>query len=176
MRPTVALAALLLAGAGFQALPDLSLSQAAPSAATAQALPDLSLSRAAPSAAAAGAPAPAPPEPPDIPLDRVGWIAGAALLINRLIQLLKQMQGVFPAQWKPYLPLVAAGLGLAAGVLDHIVAGSPWYVALITGVVGAAGAVFVREAGRAVTHARSRPPKAGGDMDDGELADAVSGG
>jgi UPF0716 family protein affecting phage T7 exclusion len=104
----------------------------------------------------------------------VGWLVGAALVINRLLQLLKRMQAVFPAKWKPYLPLVAAGLGFVAGALDLMVNGSPWYIALITGVVGASGAVFVREAGRAVKHARTKPPKAGGDMDDDELADAVA--
>jgi hypothetical protein len=118
----------------------------------------------------------APTSPPDLPLDRLGWVTGAALVIHRLLQLLKNPKIPYPDKWRPYLPLVAAVLGVGAAVLDAVVNGTPWYLALLTGVLGATGAVFVRETGRAVAHARKKPdpPPAGKDMGDDDLADAVS--
>lgn len=120
---------------------------------------------------------PSTPALPAIPLDRLGWAAGAALIINRLLQLLKNHGKFLPKGWRPYLPLVAALLGLAAGACDMVVTGSPWYMAVFTAVVGTSGAVFVREAGRAVAHAKkpSDPPKKkGNDMSDQELVEKIT--
>lgn len=121
-----------------------------------------------------------PPAPPiDVPGGRPSLVLLLAFLINRALWLLKKGAGsFFPERLHPYLPLIAAGLGLAYAVVENVTQGTPWTWAILTGIAGSTGAVAWREGTRAMAHATTRtppkaPPKDPKDMTDDELADAV---
>lgn len=119
------------------------------------------------------------PRPEDLPGGRAGTVFYIALAINRLLWALKRMRGLLPEAAQPYLPFLAALLGLVAGILDSILTGAPWVTAILTGLAGAAGAVAWREGTRAFDHWREPkgPPSPGpsdpGSMSDGDLSSAA---
>jgi len=123
---------------------------------------------------------PALPDPDKLPGGRPGLVFYLAFAINRILWLIKKWRKMFPERWQPYLPAAAAALGLAYGVLELVLYGTPWLTAILTGLAGAAGAVAWREGVRAVEHAKNGPkdppvpPKAPDKMDDDELAGAAS--
>ena len=100
-------------------------------------------------------------------------------MLNRLLWLLKKFRTVVPEKYQPYLPALAAILGLCYGVFEAVVYGTPWLTALLTGLAGGAAAVAWREGTRAYDHYKSGggeppAPKKPGSMTDDELANAGS--
>ena len=68
------------------------------------------------------------------------WVPLAALVIGFLVRALKSDAFVLPS-WAavaaPYRPLLVLALGVVSGVLDAVVAGTPWRDALIGGCLSA---------------------------------------
>ena len=68
------------------------------------------------------------------------WVPLAALVIGFLVRALKSDAFVLPS-WAavaaPYRPLLVLALGIVSGVLDAVVAGTPWRDALIGGCLSA---------------------------------------
>jgi len=120
------------------------------------------------------------PTPADLPGGRAGAVFYIAFAINRLLWALKRMRGILPDPWQPYLPFLAAVLGLLTGILDAVLTGAPWITAILTGLAGAAGAVAWREGTRAYDHLRSPKtppsplPPSPDAMSDGDLAATAS--
>jgi hypothetical protein len=98
-----------------------------------------------------------------LPGGQAGVVFYIAVAINRLLWFLRK--------YHRYTPLIAAVLGLVAGILQAQLMGSGWVQAILTGISGAAGAVAWREFTR---QAEKKPPE-GKDMSDDDLANAVSG-
>lgn len=68
------------------------------------------------------------------------WVPLAALVIGFLVRALKSDAFVLPS-WAavaaPYRPLLVLALGIVSGVLDAVVAGTPWRDALVGGCLSA---------------------------------------
>ena len=68
------------------------------------------------------------------------WVPLAALAIGFLVRTLKSDAFVLPS-WAavaaPYRPLLVLALGIVSGVLDAVVAGTPWRDAIIGGLLSA---------------------------------------
>jgi len=69
------------------------------------------------------------------------WTAVAAIVIGAIVRLLKddtKSLPTVPAQWRPWLAL---GLGAVWGVLQAVVAGTPWKEAIVHGLTAALTAI-----------------------------------
>jgi hypothetical protein len=106
-----------------------------------------------------------------LPGGQAGVVFYIAVAINRLLWFLRKFPKLMPKKYHRYTPLIAAVLGLVAGILQAQLMGSGWVQAILTGISGAAGAVAWREFTR---QAEKKPPE-GKDMSDDDLANAVSG-
>lgn len=119
------------------------------------------------------------PSPDSLPGGRPGVVFYLAFLLNRALWFLKRFPKLLPEIYHPYLPAIAAGLGLLYGVLESNLTGTPLLSAVLTGLAGSAGAVAWREADRAMSTAKQRrkdrktPPKDPKNMSDDELTAAV---
>lgn len=123
---------------------------------------------------------PALPSPESLPGGRPSLVFYLAVIINRLLWLLRKFPKLLPTKYKPYIPLAAAALGLAYGILEAGLYGTPWLTAILTGIAGAGGAVFWREGTRSLETYKKRkngdpgnpPPPAV--LTDDDLAGAAS--
>lgn len=72
------------------------------------------------------------------------WVAVAALIIGAVVRLLKSDTPLptVPARWRAWL---AIGLGIVAGVLDALVAGTPLVSAVLQGLGAALTAITTHE-------------------------------
>lgn len=102
--------------------------------------------------------------------DSHAWIPLAALLVGLLVRLSKSDVPIpgwnIPAKYRPALAL---GLGMVGGVLDAIVAGKPWKVAVAEGLFAASLAILghtigieALRGGREIGGPPKDPPAGGG--------------
>ena len=72
------------------------------------------------------------------------WVAFSALLIGFIVRLFKSDTPLptIPPAWRPWFAL---GLGVASGVLDKVVSGTPWQPAILGGLLAAMAAIVGHE-------------------------------
>lgn len=67
------------------------------------------------------------------------WVVASSVVIGALVRL--QKNGKLTLPWTipaRYRPLLALGLGLVSGMLEAVIAGTPWSSAIVGGLVSAA--------------------------------------